>query len=88
MRAITYLKNEVIPQKLTLYQELATSKSEKNQQKEAALKHVLEALEHATPVNKEEIVKKYPRVFQSFWREKGETEQIFDAVNATIGRKV
>lgn len=44
------------------------------------LKKLLSVLEYPAELSKKDVIAIYPLVFQSFWVEKGEVEQLFDAV--------
>lgn len=54
--------------------------NEKNQQKKALLLSLCTSLDNKTICSKQDVLQKYPLAFQSFWVEKGEVEQLFDAV--------
>lgn len=56
--------------------------NEKNQQKKALLLSLCSSLDNKIINSKQDVLQKYPQAFQSFWVEKGEVEQLFDAVLA------
>ncbi|KTD59005.1 hypothetical protein [Legionella shakespearei] len=54
---------------------------EKDQQKMDLLTRLLDSLKDKKIISREDLLTQYPLVFQSFWAEKGEVEQLFDAVS-------
>lgn len=73
-----YLKN-IITNKIEFYNADSTPKSEKNVQKADLLLQLSTKLDEKSLISKNDLLKRYPLAFQSFWVEKGEVEQIFDA---------
>ena len=76
--AKTYLQM-VVQNKLNTLMQNREPQSKKIEDKIALLKDVLHAVKHHTEVSKEKLLEKHPLAFQSFWAEKGEVEQLFDA---------
>lgn len=54
--------------------------NEKNGHKKSSLSDILWLLDEHDPISKNVLLKQYPQAFQSFWAEKGDVEQIVDAV--------
>lgn len=74
-----YIKN-IIARKIEFYNADSTPKCEKNIQKADLLLQLSTQLDEKSLISKNDLLKRYPLAFQSFWTEKGEVEQIFDAV--------
>ncbi len=73
---------KIIKEKINIYNRIQPQiQSEKNQQKKALLMELLNSLDHDCSFSKKKLLKSYPLAFQSFWTEKGEVEQIVEAVN-------
>lgn len=70
----------VITEKITHYAMQPLPHNEKNQQKKALLSGLFNSLNQELSFSKKDLLKAYPLAFQSFWAEKGEVEQIIDAV--------
>lgn len=54
--------------------------TEKRKQKLHCLNELYSSLDSHNSISKEKILEQYPSAFQSFWADKGEVEQIYDAV--------
>ncbi|WP_199741657.1 hypothetical protein [Legionella sp. km535] len=80
-----YLK-DIINRKIEQLHSSPIPDSEKNSQKEKVLIHLSTQLDSKQLISKEDLLKTYPLAFQSFWAEKGEVEQIYDAVMLLQGR--
>ncbi len=78
---------KVIARKITVLQDPPASELEKNAQKVAFLTDISFALHHHMAMNKKELLRTYPLAFQSFWAEKGEVEQLFDAVKVLFDKR-
>lgn len=76
---IIYLE-QVIKQKIQLFNNNPLPHSDKNKQKKALLRDVLTSFKDEVLLSKKALLKHYPLAFQSFWAEKGDVEQIVDAV--------
>ncbi|WP_298626988.1 hypothetical protein [uncultured Legionella sp.] len=76
-----YIK-EVLSRKIDLLNAHSTVKNDVNYQKIDCLQHIEKQFAEHSLISKSELLKEYPLAFQSFWAEKGEVEQIFDAVLA------
>lgn len=75
-----YLK-KVINEKIQQLCSQRTLQSDKNVQKKDVLSEILAQLDDdSKEIFKNKLLKRYPMAFQSFWAEKGEVEQIVDAV--------
>lgn len=59
---------------------------DKDQQKMDLLTSLLGALKDKKMLSREDLLAQYPLVFQSFWAEKGEVEQLFDAVSVWLDK--
>jgi hypothetical protein len=70
---------QIIRKKIVSYKSIETQKTK---DKIAALTETLNALESESKLCKKKILMRHPLVFQSFWTEKGDVEQIIDAVVA------
>jgi hypothetical protein len=81
-----YMK-EVLSQKIDVLNAHSTVKNDINSQKIDFLLHLSNQLDEDTVISKSDLLKKYPLAFQSFWAEKGEVEQIFDAVMAVQNKR-
>lgn len=74
-----YLSNHIDSKLILLRQN--TSSSTKIQNKIAVLTKLKDVLAKREPIlSKTVLLKEHPSAFQSFWREKGDTEVLFDAV--------
>ncbi|KTD51179.1 hypothetical protein [Legionella quateirensis] len=78
-QAHVYIK-DIINRKIELLNSSSTPQNEKNIQKADLLMHLSTQLDGKQSISKAELLSAYPLAFQSFWAEKGEVEQIFDAV--------
>jgi hypothetical protein len=78
---------EVLSQKIDVLNAHSTVKNDINSQKIDFLLHLSNQLDEDTVISKSDLLKKYPLAFQSFWAEKGEVEQIFDAVMAVQNKR-
>lgn len=58
--------------------------TKKTVDKMALLKELVYVLQEPNPMSKKDLLQKYPLAFQSFWAEKGEIEQLFDAVEGFL----
>ena len=74
----SYLQN-LITRKIAVLHDDSLPQDEKNNQKAAVLTFVSSALARHTPISKAALLEQYPLAFQSFWAEKGDVEQLFDA---------
>lgn len=72
----TDLLRRIINNKITIL----TDKSEKSTQKVGLLNKLLPMLSNDEILSKTQILDEFPLAFESFWTEKGDVEQIFDAV--------
>ncbi|STY29001.1 Uncharacterised protein [Legionella wadsworthii] len=79
MEEIKPFLSRIIQYKLSLLSERDLENGQ-CQNKISLLKRLLQSLENHTPLSKKEMFFTYPLAFQSFFMEKGEVEQIFDAV--------
>ncbi|WP_181951438.1 hypothetical protein [Legionella sainthelensi] len=70
----------LIQHKLEAFGKNVSMQDEKSKDKVALLKKLLYVIEHPVEISKKNIITMYPLAFQSFWAEKGEVEQLFDAV--------
>lgn len=69
-----------IKKKIDSYGDGLTFRDKKTQDKSLLLKELLAAVDEPTVLSKKSVLKNHPLAFQSFWLEKGEVEQLFDAV--------
>lgn len=76
-KAIQHMKR-VIANKMNTLEE--SPNSNKTQQKLHLLRDLKTSFTYSTTVDKQDLAQKYPLAFQSFWVEKGDVEQITDAV--------
>ncbi|MCL5272184.1 MAG: hypothetical protein M1486_02505 [Gammaproteobacteria bacterium] len=81
-----YIK-EILSQKIDVLNSGLPIKNDVNFQKTDFLLHLSEHLDEHILISKSDLLKKYPLAFQSFWAEKGEVEQIFDAVMAVQDKR-
>ncbi|CAM2993532.1 Uncharacterised protein [Legionella steigerwaltii] len=77
---------ELIQYKLQLLVQKADPQNEKIKDKISLLKVLLSEIEKPQEISKSDALQRYPLAFQSFWAEKGEVEQIFDAVTVSQDR--
>jgi hypothetical protein len=70
---------KVIQKKIGGFNSLPLPHSEKNKQKKALLKQLIDDLNQGTIFSKERLLERHPLGFQSFWSEKGDVEQIVAA---------
>ncbi|KTD41614.1 hypothetical protein [Legionella parisiensis] len=70
----------LIQYKLHILRQKADSQDAKIKDKISLLTSLLNVIENPQKISKKEVLEKYPLAFQSFWHEKGDVEQIFDAV--------
>lgn len=75
---LEYLQS-VIVRKISVFNNNPLPHSDKNKQKKALLKDLLQAFEGDFSCSKELLSQRYPLAFQSFWAEKGDVEQIVEA---------
>lgn len=80
MEEIKSFLSRIIQYKLSLLSEREDLDNEQCQNKISLLKRLLQSLENHTLLSKKEMLSTYPLAFQNFFMEKGEVEQIFDAV--------
>ncbi|PWY56361.1 hypothetical protein DGG96_02945 [Legionella qingyii] len=73
---------ELIQNKLKLLESKFDPKNEKINDKISLLKTLLKAIENPQKISKKNVRATYPLAFQSFWADKGDVEQILDAVIA------
>ncbi len=78
---------EVLTQKIDTLCAHTTAKNDVNIQKIEFLLDLSTQLEAQNLISKADLLEKYPLAFQSFWAEKGDVEQIFDAVLALQARR-
>ncbi len=76
----------LIQHKLNRLGQSIDPQNEKIKDKISLLKSLLNVMENPQEISKKDVLAKYPLAFQSFWTEKGEVEQIFDAVIASQDR--
>jgi hypothetical protein len=79
--AKTYLADLIQRKSKTFVQDIALQ-DEKTKDKISLLKQLLSLVHAPGKIAKADVLVKYPLAFQSFWLEKGDVEQIFDAVVA------
>lgn len=80
-KAEGYLQ-QLITRKIAVLQNDSVPATDKNNQKAEVLTKILSALTRHTEISsKTELLKQYPLAFQSFWAEKGEVEQLFEAAS-------
>jgi hypothetical protein len=77
-QGFAYLK-QVIEQKISVFNNNPLPHSNKNKQKKALLREVLESLDSGVSFSKRHLLERFPLAFQSFWAEKGDVEQIVTA---------
>lgn len=73
-----YLQRLIL-RKIAVLQDDSLPRDEKNNQKAEVITAVSLALTRHTAISKTTLLKQYPLAFQSFWAEKGDVEQLFDA---------
>ncbi|MBL7479022.1 hypothetical protein [Legionella bononiensis] len=78
-QAHVYIK-DIINRKIELLNSSSTPKNDKNIQKLNLLTQLSTQLNDKQLISKADLLSTYPLAFQSFWSEKGDVEQIFDAV--------
>ncbi|MGM9452509.1 hypothetical protein ACTAZI_04150 [Legionella bozemanae] len=78
----------LIQYKLHILGQKAGLQDEKIKDKTSLLTTLLSVIENSQKISKKEILVKYPLAFQSFWSEKGDVEQIFDAVIVAQSRSL
>ncbi len=78
---------KIITRKIAVLQDPSVPETEKNCQKAAFLADISSALTHHSRMNKKELLRTYPLAFQSFWAEKGEVEQLFDAAMVLFDKR-
>ncbi|MCE0723428.1 MULTISPECIES: hypothetical protein [Legionella] len=76
----------LIQWKLQILRQKADLEDEKIKDKISLLTTLLNVIETSQKISKKDVLVKYPLAFQSFWSEKGEVEQIFDAVIVSKNR--
>lgn len=76
----------IIHHKLNRLGQSIDPQNEKIKDKISLLKLLLNVMENPQGISKEDVLAKYPLAFQSFWTDKGEVAQIFDAVIASQDR--
>lgn len=81
IQATQYLEDLLIKKEKSLHQQLVPG-AHKEKDKLALVKDLQMAIRNRTPISKQAALKSYPLAFQSFWYEKGEVEQLFDAVHS------
>lgn len=79
---------QIIEEKIQSYKPDAVAQNEKIAQKVSLLKCLLNSLTESTGVSRKDLLTEYPLAFQSFFVEKGEVEQIFDAFVAIQNKPV
>ena len=72
--------NLQIKKKIDSYGDGLSFRDKKTQDKFLFLKESLASVDESAVPSKKSLLKKHPLAFQSFWLEKGEVEQLFDAV--------
>ncbi|HHT0592368.1 TPA: hypothetical protein ACTXXA_000836 [Legionella anisa] len=72
--------------KLEILRQKADLEDDKIKDKISLLTTLLNVIETPEKISKKDVLAKYPLAFQSFWSEKGEVEQIFDAVLVSQSR--
>ncbi|KTD73592.1 hypothetical protein [Legionella tucsonensis] len=72
--------------KLQVLGQKADLQNDKIKDKISLLTTLLNVIENPREISKKDILARYPLAFQSFWSEKGEIEQIFDAVIVSQNR--
>ncbi|CAM3495279.1 hypothetical protein [Legionella longbeachae] len=71
----------LIQRKLDTFEKNVSIQDEKSKDKVVLLKKLLNIIEYpAIEISKKNIITMHPLAFQSFWAEKGDVEQLFDAV--------
>ncbi|BCA95849.1 hypothetical protein TUM19329_22100 [Legionella antarctica] len=78
---------KIISKKITVLQESSVPENEKNNQKAAFLNDISSSLSYHTPMNKKQLLRAYPLAFQSFWADKGDVEQLFDAAKVLFDKR-
>ncbi|WP_131794435.1 hypothetical protein [Fluoribacter gormanii] len=77
----------LIQNKLSLLEQKPDPKNQKINDKISLLKTLLKTIENPQKISKMNVRATYPLAFQSFWAEKGDVEQILDAVIAFQDRE-
>ncbi|KTD65172.1 hypothetical protein Lsan_0847 [Legionella santicrucis] len=70
----------LIRYKLDTFGKNVSLQDEKSKDKVVLLKKLLNVIDSPTEISKKNMIAMHPLAFQSFWAEKGEVEQLFDAV--------
>ncbi len=82
-RGEAYL-HQVILRKIAVLDNPSVPQTDKISQKIKCLSEMDQALTGHAKINKTDLLDRYPLAFQSFWAEKGDVEQIFDAARIVI----
>ncbi|MCL9684375.1 hypothetical protein [Legionella maioricensis] len=78
---------KIITRKIAVLQGSSAHEMEKNTQKAAFLADISSALNEHRAMNKKELLRTYPLAFQSFWADKGDVEQLFDAAKVLFDKR-
>ncbi|CEG56485.1 hypothetical protein [Legionella fallonii] len=78
--------HQVIIRKIAVLDNPSVPQTDKTRQKVDCLSVIERALESHTKIDKADLLEKYPLVFQNFWSEKSDVEQILDAAKLVIAK--
>lgn len=84
-RGEAYL-HQIITRKIAVLGSPSMPQTDAGSQKIKCLADMDRALASHTKMNKADLLDRYPLAFQSFWTEKGDVEQIFDAAKVVIAK--